>query len=76
MTNKFGSFVRAGRIKMGLSGAQFADKIGVTFAQLSNVETGKNLPRITTVKKYAQVLNVEQETLTSLYLEDYESRKL
>lgn len=76
MTNKFGSFVRTERIKLGYSGVAFAKKLNITSVQLNNVETGKNLPRISTVENYARVLNVPKETLTGLYLEDYESRKL
>ena len=70
-TNKFGRFVKTERMRLGMTSKEFAKIIGISSVQLSNIETGKCLPRINSLDKYAAGLNVNKETLTDLWIEDY-----
>lgn len=69
--NKFGEFVKTERLRLGLTCQEFAKKIGISQVQLSHIETGKCLPRINNLDKYANGLGVEKSFLTDIWLEDY-----
>lgn len=70
-TNKFGEFIKTERLRLGLTCQEFAKKIGISQVQLSNVETGKCLPRINGLDKYSEGLNIDKAKLTDIWLEDY-----
>ena len=72
---KFGEFVRNERFRLGLTCIEFAKKIGISQVQLSNIETGKCLPRINGLDRYVDGLGVEKSVLTELWLEDYAKLK-
>lgn len=69
--SKFGEFIRTERLRLGLTCQEFAKKIGISQVQLSNIETGKCLPRINNLEKYAKGLNIDKNILTDIWLEDY-----
>jgi transcriptional regulator with XRE-family HTH domain len=46
------------REKLGLSQKELADRIGVSFPRISEIENGKGEPRITTIEKVARGLGV------------------
>lgn len=71
INNKFGEFVKSERLRLGLTCSEFAKKIGISQVQLSNVETGKCLPRINGLDKYAIGLNIDKAKLTDIWLESY-----
>jgi transcriptional regulator with XRE-family HTH domain len=55
----FGKHLRALRIERGLSGVGFAEKLGVDKQFLSRLELGQSDPRITTLIRLAQALNMD-----------------
>ena len=72
--NKFGTFVKTERLRLGLTCQECAKKIGISQVQLSHIETGKCLPRINSLEKYSNALGVDKSTLTDIWLEDYGTR--
>lgn len=59
----FGKHLRALRASKGLSGVQFAQKLGVDKQFLSRLELGQSDPRITTLIRLAQALDLQLSDL-------------
>jgi len=55
--------IAAARAAAGLTQAQLAERIGVSPVALSGWETGKHQPKLTYLKKIAEALGVDWETL-------------
>ena len=53
-----GKFIRENRKKMGLSQAELAEKLGVTYQAVSKWENGKNLPDMLVLKELSDLFNV------------------
>lgn len=47
----------------GLTQAELGDMIGVCYAKISEYERGRNLPRYPTMRKLAEALETDIETL-------------
>lgn len=60
---KLASNARAARERAGLSQSELADRAGVTQATVSGIETGRHLPRLSSVLKLAHALDVESGVL-------------
>ena len=73
--NSFGAFVKTNRLKLLLSEWELAKRIGITNAQLSNVERGCNLPQVTSLKRYAEALNVDINELRNIYVNERMNRE-
>ena len=72
----FGNFISTLREERGLSQYQLGTLVGVSDKAVSKWENGASKPRINTMKKLAQVLNVSvDELLTCEYAASYEDRK-
>ena len=56
--NKFGLILKSIRQNMDLSQEEMATKLGTTKQVLSRYETGKRIPKISTVAEYAEKLNL------------------
>lgn len=59
----FGKHLRALRITRGLSGVQFAEKLGVDKQFLSRIELGQSDPRMTTLIRLAEALDLHLSDL-------------
>lgn len=59
----FGKHVRALRTSKGLTGVQFSEKLGVDKQFLSRLELGQSDPRITTLIRLAQALDMQLSDL-------------
>ncbi len=59
----FGEHLRSLRMDQGLSGVQFAEKLGVDKQFLSRLELGQSDPRITTLIRLAQALDMQLSDL-------------
>lgn len=57
--NILGKKIYKQRIKKGLSQEELGKRIGVSHAMISNYESGKKSPQIITLKKLAEVLEVD-----------------
>lgn len=58
-----GKNIREVRLLMGFTQADFAKKIGMTAAGLSQIESGKRNPAFKTVQKILKVFNVDPKFL-------------
>lgn len=54
-----GQLIKAARIKAGLTQGQLADKLNISFVNISQWENGARNPKIETLKKIADALGVE-----------------
>lgn len=69
---KFSEKLRKIRTERDMSLAEFADLLGTSKQVLSRYERGDNTPKITTVQKYAEILNVPLAYLTDDGVENAE----
>ena len=69
--SKFGKVVKEERLKNRLTATECAKRLGITYVQLNNVESGRCLPKINTLDKYASVLGYDVDDLTQIWIEDY-----
>ena len=60
----FADKLRKIRLEKDMSLSEFADLLGTSKQVLSRYERGDNTPKITTVQKYAEILNVPLSYLT------------
>lgn len=58
MTEDIGSKIRAARKKAGLLQKELAEKIGVSESRISQYENGSQRPRVDTIQKIADGLNI------------------
>lgn len=58
MAEDIGSKIRAARKKAGLKQKELAKKIGVTESRISQYENGSQRPRVDTIQKIAEGLNI------------------
>lgn len=54
-----GKRIRERRLLRGLSGGEFANLAGISSGNLSNIELGRTVPRITTLRLIARALECE-----------------
>lgn len=59
-----GNRIRSARKRAGLTQAEVAEKIGISWQGIAQWETGKRNPKIDTLKKIAQALSIPVEELT------------
>ncbi|MGI5855927.1 MAG: helix-turn-helix domain-containing protein [Candidatus Merdivicinus sp.] len=59
--------IREARSKAGLTQQQLADKLGVSQQYIANYESGKHYPKIQTLQKIADALEVSMADLLGLY---------
>ena len=62
-SKKFAASVRAERARVGLTQQQFADRLNVTVATISNWESGNSIPSMSTFFNMCEVLDCEPDTL-------------
>lgn len=76
MDNKIGLQIREARLKAGLKQKELADRIGVSESRISQYERGSQNPRISTLIKLAEALEIPLKTLCGDQWEqvDYEAR--
>lgn len=73
MRDDFGSALRARREHLGLSLRSVATEVGISPSMLSQVETGKLHPSVTTLYQIAAFLDVSLDELLGLVTEDSSS---
>lgn len=76
MDNKIGVQIREARLKAGLKQKELAERIGVSESRISQYEKGSQNPRISTLMKLAEALEIPLKTLCGDQWEqvDYEAR--
>lgn len=76
MDNKIGLQIREARLKAGLKQKELAERIGVSESRISQYEKGSQNPRISTLMKLAEALEIPLKTLCGDQWEqvDYEAR--
>lgn len=70
---KFAEKLKQIRTERDMSLSEFADLLGTSKQVLSRYERGDNTPKITTVQKYADILNVSLSYLTDDGIEQKET---
>ncbi len=63
INEKLGANIRKVREEKGLLQKEFSKKVGLDLAYLSNIETGKMNPTVTTIEKIAKALGVKVDEL-------------
>jgi len=66
----FGAFLMAWRTSDDLSQAAFAKKIGLSAANLCDLEQGRRIPSPARAKKIAKKLGLPEKNLVAIALED------
>jgi len=51
------------RIRAGMTQSDLAKKVGINTFMVARIESGQTVPRVDTLKKLAEVLNVTMEDL-------------
>ncbi len=64
-SKKLGLNIRKRRLELGMTQIQFAKKLKVDTAYLSNLENGKKNPTIETIEKIATILEVSVGSIVS-----------
>ncbi|NOK09822.1 helix-turn-helix domain-containing protein [Corallococcus exercitus] len=59
----FGAAARAARLRLGLTQADVADRVGIAMEVYSRMERGKMLPRAQNLRRLCDVLSVSADTL-------------
>jgi transcriptional regulator with XRE-family HTH domain len=59
----FGKHLRAARVEKGLTGVQLAEKLGADKQFLSRLELGQSDPRLSTIIRLAQALDMQLSDL-------------
>ena len=54
------------RIYIGMNGAEFADKLGISKSYLSEIEKGKKSPSLGLIRKYAEIYDTKPSTIMFL----------
>ena len=62
---KLGSFVKEKRLDLGLSQNEFANRVGVSYVTINNIENSHKCGLIS-LRKLSQALNVETKELRSM----------
>ena len=61
--DKFGAFVRARRLDLGLSVRELAEKMGVSAAYLSDIERGNRMAPVEHLNQMAELLCVDESEI-------------
>lgn len=61
-----GAAARAARVRLGLTQADVAERVGIAMEVYSRMERGKVLPSVTTLRRLCQVLRIGADTLLGL----------
>lgn len=69
-----GKTIRELRFRNMMSATELAGKLGITYVQLNNIESGRCLPKINKICDYAEALNVDVDTLVDLWISDKSRR--
>ena len=73
-TKEFGKYIRACRKKAGISQETFAEKCDLSTRQISNIETGRCEPKLSTIFKMCEACNISfdgfMKELTLLFRPD------
>jgi transcriptional regulator with XRE-family HTH domain len=64
-----GAAARAARVRLGLTQADVAERVGIAMEVYSRMERGKVLPSVTTLRRLCQVLRIGADTLLGLEAE-------
>lgn len=64
-----GTAARAARVRLGLTQADVAERVGIAMEVYSRMERGKVLPSVTTLRRLCQVLRIGADTLLGLEVE-------
>ncbi|WP_164019052.1 helix-turn-helix domain-containing protein [Pyxidicoccus trucidator] len=64
-----GAAARAARVRLGLTQADVAERVGIAMEVYSRMERGKVLPSVTTLRRLCQVLRIGADTLLGLEVE-------
>ncbi len=67
-----GAAARAARLRLGLTQADVAERVGIAMEVYSRMERGKVLPSVTTLRRLCQVLRIGADTLLGLEVEALE----
>lgn len=62
----FGAFVRSARYSQGIATKDLAKKIGITSAQIYNIEKGKSKPQPATFAKLVDALGLDRNEAAKL----------
>ena len=68
-----GAAARAARVRLGLTQADVAERVGIAMEVYSRMERGKVLPSVTTLRRLCQVLRIGADTLLGLEVEALEA---
>ena len=72
---KFGKLIRDNRENKNLSQEQLAEKCRVTDKSISNIELGKSDPKLSTIMRICNVLDIDVKILTEFtFMEDDDVR--
>lgn len=69
-----GKRIRDYRKKAGLSQKELGERLGVSQQHIAQYESGKRLPKLSTMVKLASALNIDAHLLTSAYQIDIMNR--
>ncbi|HZH12836.1 MAG TPA: helix-turn-helix transcriptional regulator [Archangium sp.] len=64
-----GAAARGARVRLGLTQADVAERVGIAMEVYSRMERGKVLPSVTTLRRLCQVLRIGADTLLGLEAE-------
>ncbi|MBZ4419221.1 helix-turn-helix transcriptional regulator [Myxococcus sp. RHSTA-1-4] len=64
-----GAAARAARVRLGLTQADVAERVGIAMEVYSRMERGKVLPSVTTLRRLCQVLHIRSDALLGLEVE-------
>lgn len=65
---EFGKFIREGREKKGIYQSDMAERMGMTQAHYSHIESGKRNTSLTTVLKICEELNLDFRDFLAKYM--------
>jgi len=68
--NKFGELIKSKREQMSLLQRHLASKIDIDVAMLSKIERGDKIAKKDTVVLFAEILNIDYNYLSTLWLAD------
>lgn len=67
-----GERIKQARKRAGLTQKQLGEKLGITFQSVAQWETGKRIPKVESLQKIADALNMDVYTLMGARIETYE----
>ena len=61
--NKFGQLVKQARKEKNMTLKELADLVGMSANEISSIEKGKRVPRVTNISRIAKALEISYEKL-------------